>query len=194
MAENEEAKVTEEQRLAAMAEVMHVGWLEVMAEQGYHHPLDCPRLYCSDECSDCRVGMVAWALVPEPVKEVNRRGARAMLAWLGFEGVPEPRVAEKAVEELREAVEDAKAVPGAEEVTLELSEDGEDVVGPWPVLMLAHLQGGVEKAIALLTGEGAEEAAPTPKERFGFPTPGLPHTRIWPEPLTGEGTKETDRG
>jgi hypothetical protein len=96
-----------------LAKRMHEAWLEVMEEQGYHDPDD--RLCWDAEarrsgfpfvpCEKCRKGLVPWGQVPEPVKEVNRRGAKAMLSYLGFpEGAePEEGCVGKAIEVLRVA-------------------------------------------------------------------------------------------
>ena len=83
-----------DERIEALAEAMHVEWLAVMAEQGYHPELNCPSIR-GDGCGQCRRGLVPWSEVPEPVKEVNRRGARAMLKAIGCEDgvVPDVRAA-----------------------------------------------------------------------------------------------------
>lgn len=77
------------ERIEALAETMHGEWLAVMAEQGSHPKDECPRQpYPNAErrnppCPQCRDGLVPWSDLPEPVKEVNRCGARAMLKELG---------------------------------------------------------------------------------------------------------------
>ncbi len=66
--------------------------LEVMAEQGYHAHDDCVNEVDRSRCPSCREGIVPWAEVPEPVKEVNRRGVRAFLSALGCKGDVVPDV------------------------------------------------------------------------------------------------------
>ena len=68
-----------------LAELMHLKWLAVMAEQGRHPPELCPhaREYpCS--CPKCHDGMYEWADLPEKVKDVNRRGVLRFFRELGI--------------------------------------------------------------------------------------------------------------
>ena len=89
--------------VAKLAEAMHEEWLEVMAEQGYHSPTKCTANVLW-ECERCREGLVSWADLRNEVKEVNRRGARAMLKALncvnskGEVFVPDVRAAVELIE------------------------------------------------------------------------------------------------
>lgn len=80
-----------------LAEVMHKAWLRIMAEQGFHRPHDCPDKHVGlvvkldsgimvefgwASCVNCRSGLVPWSELSEDVKDVNRRGAAAMLCAL----------------------------------------------------------------------------------------------------------------
>lgn len=66
-------------RLEGLAKAMHETWLEVMAEQGFHP--HGGHYYSTDECEKCRNGLVPWEEVPEEVKEVNRRGVKAICEY-----------------------------------------------------------------------------------------------------------------
>ena len=75
-----------------LAELMHLEWLALMAEQGWHSPEDCPKWderaqrsgWPFQPCDNCRSGLVPWPDVPEAVKEVNRRGVLRFLRELGI--------------------------------------------------------------------------------------------------------------
>ena len=91
--------------LDVYAEAMHLAWLEVMAEQGYHSSESCPTrpstgIFAWTNCQWCRPGIVPWSDLPEEVKEVNRRGVRRLFEKLGFnpENPPEEGAAGKARE------------------------------------------------------------------------------------------------
>ncbi|HUW14376.1 MAG TPA: hypothetical protein VM537_31930 [Anaerolineae bacterium] len=70
-----------------LAEKMHHEWLEVMAEQRYHARPSKIVPGKSFACGKCRDGLVPWGLVPEEVREVNRRGVRRILRELGLDKV-----------------------------------------------------------------------------------------------------------
>lgn len=68
-----------------LAELMHLEWLAVMAEQGYHAGPHRFGAYDYENCEKCRGGLVPWAEVPEGVREINRRGVLAFFKALGVE-------------------------------------------------------------------------------------------------------------
>ena len=78
--------------LERLAELMHEEWLDVMAEQDWHSPEDCPKWDARAQrsgwpfqpCENCRSGLVSWEDPPEAVKEVNRRGVLRFFRELGI--------------------------------------------------------------------------------------------------------------
>ena len=86
-----------------LAELLHIEWLEVMEEQGYHARNTCG-LYYTDTCDHCRDGLVPWFDLSEEVKEVNRRGVRRVLKELGITPKQTARiglgVVERAIQQL----------------------------------------------------------------------------------------------
>ena len=60
-----------------LAELMHLEWLALKGEQGWHPVGECGHRNSIGgilRCDHCRSGLVPWAKLPGEVKEVNRRG------------------------------------------------------------------------------------------------------------------------